>query len=252
MPTPLSTIKLYLKLYSYVCIAKIFRRKWTWFNDDEYQNKRIIIIGPASSSLEYLPGKEIDAFDIIIRVNKSPLTIKGKEYQLGTRTDILYHCCDEDPITGGGQINPELLHAQGTKSVIYTYHEKYLTHNFFRSIIKHSSVRFNRTHSKLYLDLKREYKAKTPTTGLQALNHVLQCNFLELHITGFTFFKTAYTDGYRDEHKSAEMSTALAVSKGNHDPDDELRLFRKIYNSQINSKHIIIDRTIEKLIASAE
>jgi len=88
-----------------------------------------------------------------------------------------------------------------------------------------------------------------PTTGLQVLNHILQQDVLELHITGFTFFQTAYVDGYRDEYKGAERARTLAMSVGNHDPDDELRLFKNIYNGN-RDKEIYLDSFLRGIVGN--
>src|SRR5690606_31676828 len=121
----------------YMALAKLTRRRWGWLDQDIYRGKRVIVIGPAESSLRYMSGEEIDRFDIIVRVNKSPLSLAGKESSLGSRTDILYHCCNEDPITGGGPIKPRLLKQQKVQKVIYTYGDKSILYDFFKAVFKY-------------------------------------------------------------------------------------------------------------------
>ncbi|KHL68552.1 hypothetical protein SF06_27000 [Pseudomonas flexibilis] len=76
----------------------------------------------------------------------------------------------------------------------------------------------------------------------------MRSDFKELHITGFTFFKTAYADGYRDEYKSSSEAISLATGSGNHDPDDELRIFKEIYLSFKDSKCIYLDSALQQLM----
>src|SRR5690606_19448783 len=100
-----------------------FGAKYSIFEDSNYKDKKIIILGPADTSLSYLSGIEIDSFDYVVRLNKSPLNLKGKAALLGSRTDILYHCFDEDPASGGGVIDLNLLKEQENKFIIYPYSE---------------------------------------------------------------------------------------------------------------------------------
>lgn len=244
-----------IKSICYFVLNKVFflfccltHRKWDWFDSSYLDSKKIIVVGPASSSLNYMTGKEIDNFDVIVRINKSPLNLEGKTEKLGSRTDILYHCCDEDPITGGGKLDEILLKKQHNKFVLYTYNVDYLERKFYKSVIKYPEIRFSKIKKTFYDDLKRSYKARMPTTGLQALNHLLSCNFKELHITGFTFFQTNYTSGYRDGYSTAELASSLAKSSGNHDPEDELRLFIEIFERYKENKSIFLDRDLEEIV----
>jgi len=244
----LSTPYALTKLAYYKLMTIVMRRKWGWIDDSVYDNKKVIVVGPASSSLSYMSGTEIDDFDIIVRINKSPITIKNNERLIGSRTDILYHCCDENSITGGGPLNIELIKAQQTKFVVYTYADKNVAYNFYKSVLRHPKIKFVKVNADFYKSLRSRYKSKMPTTGLQALNHVLNSNFKELHITGFTFFKTPYANGYRDEYQSAEQATRLATSRGNHDPKDELRLFKEIYCCVKPCRNIKLDSELSSLL----
>lgn len=241
------------RLYYFFCNfslgIKVFflGAKYSFFDGSDYENKRIIILGPADTSLGYLSGAEIDSFDCIIRLNKSPLNLKGKEAMLGSRTDILYHCFNEDPISGGGIINFEILKEQENKYVIYPYFEAGLERYFYNVLLKYKEFFFYRLPSKFYNKLNRLYSAKIPTTGLQALNHVMSSEFKELHITGFTFFQTGYASGYRAGFEAADSGKELAKSAGNHCPDDEVRLFKVIFN-QNKHKNIYLDDFLEKIV----
>ena len=109
-------MKIFKKIY-YIAILPIYAtlfKRIHFFNEAIYKNKRIIIIGPADTSLNYMPGSKINQFDLIVRINKSPQSLIGKEHLLGSRTDVLYHCFDEDPVGGGGKIDFNLLEEQKT------------------------------------------------------------------------------------------------------------------------------------------
>ncbi len=219
------------------------------FDENIFRNKRIIIIGPAETSLTYLSGDEIDRFDYIVRVNKSPLSLEGKEKQIGSRTDILYHCFSEDPIDGGGKIDFELLEKQKNKYIIYSYAVPMLERIFFKTVLKYKQKIFYRVKSDFFNEIKKYYPAKQPTTGLQALIHLMNSEFKELHITGFTFFRTNYLSGYTiDEINNSEESRKNQIEKfGAHSYDGELNLFKKYYFENKN-KNIILDEFLSELV----
>ncbi|MGY8810602.1 MAG: hypothetical protein ACKVK5_06165 [Pseudomonadales bacterium] len=243
-----SKLKHLSKLFIYRALTKLKKIKISEFDDSTYQDKRVIVVGPANSSEHYLPGSDIDQFDLIIRINKSPSIVSANKSKIGSRTDILYHCCDESPSHGGGPILVKALAAQKNKFILFTYHDPSVVANAYKIAFKHPNINLYTTRKSLYTDLRKSYLGKMPTTGLQALNHIISTDFKELHITGFTFFKTPYASGYRDSHKSAESASALAKSTGNHDPDDELRIFIKLLSENQNKK-IYMDDALMDIVA---
>lgn len=58
------------------------------FDDTFFDNKRVIVIGPAESALNYLSPEEIDNFDVIVRMNKSHLILD--EYKSLEAEQIFY------------------------------------------------------------------------------------------------------------------------------------------------------------------
>ncbi|MCF7825769.1 MAG: glycosyltransferase family 29 protein [Candidatus Marinimicrobia bacterium] len=218
------------------------------FDDNLLKDKRVIILGPAESSLKYMSGPEIDEFDVVVRMNNAPFSLKGKEKFLGSRTDLLFHCCFEDPIGGGGKIIPEVLFEQHLKQIIYPYDEISIIANYYRLMLKYRNLKFAKLPKRFYWELKKQYKGRIPTTGLQTLHYLMQSDCSELHITGFTFFTTPYIEGYKpDAYRSAAKAYELAVSSSTHDPVDELRLFKEIY-FKMDAKKIFLDETLIQIV----
>jgi len=223
------------------------------FNKDIFKAKRIIIIGPASSAISYMSGKDIDKFDFIIRINKSPLMLKGKEDSIGSRTDILYHCFFEDLKDGGGPIDFIKLANQQNKFIVYSYSEPSQEAIFFKTVLKYPGKSFCRVKKDFYEEIKKDYPAKWPTTGLQAILHLMDSDFKELHITGFTFFRTDYLSGYTTASiNNSETSRKQQIEKdGSHSFDGELNLFKKYY---LKNKHkdIILDSILCQIIQNTD
>lgn len=244
------SVRGHLRLIVNRVLCALASRTWSVFDDEIYLGKRVIVVGPAASSLSYLPGAEIDKFDLVVRINKSPTVLAGKEAQLGSRTDILYHCCYEDPVNGGGKIDPDLLLQQGVQTVVYTYAENSYQHHFFRCLWKYPSLCFSVTSADRYKELKGVFGNRVPTTGLQALMHIMQTQFAELHVTGFTFFHTAYAPGYRSGYETADKGRALAENSGNHDASLELQTFANAYARFHKEKNITLDPELAQLCRS--
>ena len=63
--------------------------------DPEYYkflyNKRVAIVGPSINTLNSNQGKNIDSYDIVVRLNKSLPIPKNKVKDIGYKTDILYN-----------------------------------------------------------------------------------------------------------------------------------------------------------------
>ena len=74
-------------------------------NDDEYskylKDKKVVVVGPAPSIIGAKGGKDIDSYDVVVRINKA-IPIPSKLYEdIGSRCDILYNCLNADPECGG-------------------------------------------------------------------------------------------------------------------------------------------------------
>lgn len=229
--------------------VQINKSKISFFDENIYKDKKIIIVGPAETSMSYLSGDEIDKFDIIVRVNKSPLTLSGKEKQLGSRTDVLYHCFSEDSVDGGGRLDFDILHKQQNKYIIYSYFVPMLERVFLKTVLKYKKRIFYRIKPDFFNEIKKDYPAKWPTTGLQAVLHLMNSDFKELHITGFTFFRTSYLSGYTNSkiNESEESRKKQIEKSGSHSYDGELNLFIKYYNLN-KFKNIYLDNKIIEII----
>ncbi len=149
--------------------------------------KRVVLVGPAQHTIGLKKGAEIESFDLVVRLNFQWPVAKDVESDLGSRMDILYHCCNGDfPIER--LLVPELRNAkfvlaeQGVHS---------------RRLARHCDgigVPCLYT-SDLYHELKNKLGAP-PSTGLIALTDILSHDVSELRVIGMTFGRTSYYPGY--------------------------------------------------------
>ncbi|RXS43030.1 hypothetical protein EST55_04570 [Idiomarina sp. 29L] len=238
-------LKKILRLIKLLLIYVFKIKPSDFFNDKYFSGKKVIIIGPAETAMQFSNPVEIDDFDLIIRINKSPLMLEKNGNS--ERTDILYHCMNEDPITGGGEIRPSILIKQNIKFILYPYRDLSLFKDFFEMKDRYPNLKIKAATSFLkYMKLRKSLNVRIPTTGIQAINHIIDTDFEKLYITGFTFFRTAYKKNYiAENYRDSKSAYELAKSSGNHDPDKEFEYFFDIINKK-NSQKIILDSYLEK------
>ena len=222
------------------------------FDSSYFRSKRIAIVGPASSAFNTDKGKDIDGYDIVVRVNKSALTVDvGKSSKdIGIRTDILFHCFLENLYSGGGPLDFEMYRRQGIQYVINPRNEWTGLRNSYNFYKKYLSAQ--RTYvlpRGLYKRIASSLNGFRPTTGYSALYALLEAEFDELYITGFTFFKTAYGTGYRDEMKESAQARNFMNEVGLHNPDVELQEFKKLVKRHAN-KRVVLDRELSEILAN--
>ena len=222
----------------------------TFQPDTHFKGKRIAIVGPAGSAYNTGKGSYIDTFDYVIRINKAPHFLKeGKSREdIGSKTDILFHSFFENDHSGGGTLDLDLYDRLGIKYIINpipTYFGLRVIFNFYKKYLLSRTVYTLPT--KPYKKLEGRLKPFQPTTGFCALNAALQSDFAELFITGFTFFKTSYIDGYRDQMKESEKARKYISEMRLHNPDLEFSEFKRLLNKNIH-KTILLDETLQGII----
>lgn len=215
-----------------------------------FAHKRVAIVGAASSVFDEPRGKYIDGFDVVIRLNKAPYMLSPeKEAWLGSKTDLLFHSFYENDFSGGGRLDFDLYDRLGIQYVInpkYTFDAIRSVFNFYKKYFSRRSVYLPKR--KVYKELGEKCKPYVPTMGLCALYYVLTSQCKECYITGFTFFRTSYADGYRDAMKTAEQSRAHIQSAGLHDPELEFTVFKDLYKSAKDRIEIFTDRQLAEIL----
>ncbi|MFN4006509.1 MAG: hypothetical protein ACK4HE_03255 [Chitinophagaceae bacterium] len=222
---------------------------------NEFKNKRIAIIGPASSAYSTGKGKWIDNFDIVVRVNKAPkLLIEAKfTNDIGIKCDVLFHSFFENTEKGGGPLDFKLFDSLKIKYVVNPipgYFGWRVIFNFYKKyLLKRSVYTLPSKYMKPLLQYTMPYR---PTTGLSALYFLMEQDFLELYISGFTFFKTPYGDGYRDALKDINVNKAFIDKEKQHNIDLEFSAFLAAYHKHIKAgKRIVGDDVLGQIIKEA-
>jgi hypothetical protein len=232
--------------YQFQNIFLLFNGRIKYFDSRVYSQKSVLIIGSADSAFTFLKDRSLDNFDLIVRINKGHLLLPNVNGQLGSRTNILYHCLDFNHLGGCGPINDTNLVNQELQYLIFPYTEGKFLRNLLTALKKTSFpvFRFKKVEQeKLHLFFS---KTTFPTTGFRALFHILSSDFKELHITGFTFFRTPHAAGFNTiNHK--EILDVIKNS-GNHDPELELQIFKELIKNHPKKNNIFLDDFLTRII----
>ena len=215
------------------------------------KNKRVAIVGAADSVFEEKNGDLIDSYDIVVRINKAAqVWEKKKSDYLGSKFTYLFHSFYENNYSGGGEIDFKKFECMGIEKLInpnYTTDGLITHHNFYK---RH--LRLIRTYilgPKISKSIRKELGGYTPTVGFAALMALLMSDCEEIYITGFTFFKTPYADGYRKEFTDLEENKKHLDKQGLHNPDLEFKAFK----SQLKltpCENVKMDKALWALIQS--
>jgi hypothetical protein len=216
-----------------------------------FNGKRVVIVGPASSILKNDNGDFIDNFDIIVRVNRGIEPIENFSKSIGSRTDILYNCLLEHP-DNGGLIDVDFLKKNNVKCVVYhpevsfgglaTSNKPPHGHNALLKLENAKMPSFMIDYI-FYNSISSQVNCR-PNTGYIALHHLLSFNIKELYITGFTFYMDEFMDGYKDHVDKNAFREKCFISK-RHNQEN---LFNHLKLCVKNDKRIKCDKYLDKIL----
>ena len=232
------------------------------------KDKKIIIVGPAQSLEGKKMGKEIDSYDIIVRLNNSYSIYynpcKTISRDVGSRTDILYHTGAIGKVLGMAArrynvTKLRLLRKDKIKWFVskrdptcHSKSEKKYTRTFEK--ISKNKIKFVTVHRKFLKDLRRLLKNTDPNMSTMAIMHLLQFDFKELRIVGCDFYGSGYNKAYfiPTSLKFDQRTKSIIRRDGKkrrkpkvpHDTKRQIRFLLKIIK---NDKRIKIDNDILKI-----
>jgi hypothetical protein len=208
-------------------------------NRQLFDNKRIIVVGPARTLEQDLLEFNIDDFDIVVKMNAGiDLPLPQKTHN-AWRCDVLFHSFSHEI----PRITKATVIRTGVKTIVYrTPTDRYI-YRAFRQRIKFLFIGIRCSLKiicpKNYKRLRRQLGGYSPTTGLVCIDFLLGCKFDKLAIVGFTFFTTKYMDGYNDAVISDTESAARVRNQDHHNPDGERKLLAELLHEQQNHGRLI-------------
>ncbi|HQH27899.1 MAG TPA: hypothetical protein PLP17_10930 [Oligoflexia bacterium] len=185
---------------------------------------RIALVGPSVTVLGSAQRQYLESFDFIARINFQWPVPHRLVPDIGSRMDILYHCCNGDrPITA-------MLIPDFNQTRFVCYQENIESIPLRKYCLRHAIP---------HLDISSTYQqlsasAKTSVnTGFVAIEHLCQFAIKELYVTGITFFKTPYYEGYPGHGNNRKYwKNSLTPDKiGPHSFEPQLEQFARRLSS---------------------
>ena len=236
------------------------------------KNKKVIIVGPAEYVMKENGdnfGKFIDSHDIVIKLNNMIGQPKKLDKYYGSRCDILISSFWPAKLDGLKFTNKyeleENYKLHKNTIIIANYHgDKFLKKIIgkFKNISEKSNKFLaldDKTISKSRKLLDSYYKPlpkdKTYTTGLYAIENILNMKPKSLYITGIISYLDKKYNGYYPFYNNKKIQTKITnyfdgknfnhnIRTG-HDIKHEQNIFKNLIN---NNKVINVDNYIKKLI----
>jgi len=212
------------------------------------KGKNIVIVGPAGYLENEEKGKEIDSFDIVIRLNQA-IPINNSKSR-GTKTNVLYHTLFSKPLIYKDQKyikNKDLINGndvsiwknQGVKWVV-TY-EHGLWRKRIRLVKKYLDKMFWITIPSSFCSIIRNDMGTIPNTGVYAILHVLCAEIKSLYVLGFDFHAT----GAYYCNDIGTFSSMMEMSEQWHDTKMQIDF---LYDLWKNENRLSVDYVLEKIL----
>lgn len=150
--------------------------------------KRVALVGPSASIVGQCLGDKIDNYDFVVRMNFQWPISEKLTVDVGSRMDILYHCCNGDYPIG------EILNEEFTKTKFVCY-ERNLDARVLRRFCDQKEIP-SLDVTEEYVNLGKELGCIV-NTGTVAITHLLKFNISELFIAGVSFYQENYYEGYK-------------------------------------------------------
>jgi hypothetical protein len=183
-------------------------------------NQSIIIIGNGQSILNNRFQAEIDAFDIVVRINN--YKIKGYEHYLGKKTDIWFNGA-----------NSKLVHPEHIPNKVIVAIPSIIFLRQKNNIQTYISKRVGINSDKIAIIPEEQIESYEKivnhnrlTTGLYSILWAIN-NYDKIYIHGFDFFINSKAHYY--DSKLMTFVNNNIVSKGHkHDNDKEYNFIKKL------------------------
>ena len=210
---------------------------------DFLKGKNAILVGPANCLIGKNRGREIDKYDLVVRMNFSVPVKEEMKADLGSRTDVLYKRLLKR-INKQGDYFP-------TKEEIRSWKNDEL-----KWVVAIASSGMNKNKkfdevNKIFPwtvtgGIKGQIKSKTKNkrvfAGLISVVHMLKAPIKSLTVTNCTFYDTGYHDGYRG-------LVGVAASKETDRKDfDVLKQLRFLNDLRKKDKRLIFDDYLEIVV----
>jgi len=223
------------------------------------KNKKVALVGPANYMKDCLYGDEIEAHDVVVRINRGMESIGKYFLNIGSRTDILYSCLIEKS-ANAGKINLGLLSGEKVKYICCPPESNF--EGISKTTRFHPLVNFKKMKSisekipirivdhEFHTWLARKVKSR-PNTGFLAIYDFLRHDIQQLSIYGFSFYLDGFLPGQKSGVKKEKDCTEqqfadLAYNSKRHNQKNMWTYAKKTLR---NNSKVNLDNTLTQILA---
>ena len=205
---------------------------------DIINSKKVLLLGPAPHIYDPSKTEDFLDFDVIVKVNKMVEKASFLDDKLNKRNDVLYHCMHIDKQNGDEPYSIKNWKINKVKHVRMPFsgtsaHYR-INNNRFIKLNKSYNLEFSISPVQVFEELVKNCDYSLPSTGITAINDLILNKPSLLDIRGFTFLKTGYKKGYKNEQWIKNKLNRERSTK--HNPEKQIEFFKKLYKSHENIK----------------
>jgi hypothetical protein len=178
---------------------------------DDVKGKTVAIVGRAGSIMGTGHGAAIDSADIVIRINWLLPIPEDQAADVGTRTDLVYHCK-----------RARTAKKNARDAGVATYRV---------------SGKRRKREAKRHFKRGRIFR---PTTGMVCILETLRAGPHEIRLYGFDFFRSGHV-----QERMPETDDYSKPLKWDHNPEEERRALKRII---CRNPSIIPDRVLKEAL----
>jgi hypothetical protein len=174
---------------------------------DLIRNKKVAVVGPAAYLSGSGYGEQIDAHDIVVRLNRGIELVKDHRPDIGAKTDILYSCLIEKP-ANAGKLNPRQLREEHNIKYLCappeSTYQGISTSTTFHHLVDPRTVNEIRKYmpiriiDHLFHTILAEKVMCRPNTGFLAIYDLLRHEPETLSVYGFSFYLDGFIPGCKE------------------------------------------------------
>lgn len=226
---------------------------------DLIEGKTVALIGPASYMMGTRLGKEINSYDVVVRINRSYESIDKFSSDIGNRTDILYSCLIEKN-ANAGKIDPNYLKNLGIKQIVAppassmkglsdsTRLHELIDINKARILDEIIGVRVVDHYFHNDLALKVDCR---PNTGYVAIFDLLRFFPTKLGVYGFSFYLDGFVDGVKEgvQHEQGKTPDEFATQCFNSKRHIQENMWKYAKETLVELDNVYLDDTLKKILS---
>lgn len=211
------------------------------------KGKKVVLVGPSWHTKHTNQKDLIESYDIVIRINNGFIISEKKQIDIGRRTDVLY-CSLGDYFFTKDILSRKKIENSNIKWIIGTGHHK---SGFLKPVFSKIDKKIQKrmvSSSKFKNVVSKIGTKKKITSGMVTIFDLLEYEFIELYITGFTFYNIFFSEKRKKYYYKDYMENYLSKASNvyaAHDNKKEFYFFKNLCNED---KRIICDDILKKIM----